>query len=190
MIVPGSAVDASFFPHSLSGLGATVYALALAIISLALLFAGRSVIKAVVFLAGGLAAATIGLAAGGILLGPVGAIAGGFIGFVIGGAMGVLLVPVGLGLALGYFAYLSTRFLAHSEILAVSVGVVLFFVGVAASTRILELVTAMVGGVIMYGVVVFFGAPPAAAGAISLVLTVAGYLTQRGQQRARGGPQA
>lgn len=171
----------NFFPHALSGPGGLVYAGVLLLLSLALMFAGRSIIKALSFLVVGLAGAAFGLAAGGLVLGVLGvlgAIVGGVVGFVVGGIIGLLLLHVGMGLALGYFGYLAVRDLTHVFILAVAVGVVLFIVGVIISSRLLELVTTAVGGIILYGVLVFFGLPPLYSFLVSLVLAVAGFYVQ------------
>ena len=131
------------FPHFISGLGGSVFAVVLALVALALMFAGRRIIKGLAFLVVGLAVAAFGVATGGVLLGVIGAVIGGVAGFLVGGLIGLLLVDFGMGLALGYFAYLATRYLTHSLILAVVVGIVLFFVGVAISSKLLELVTAV-----------------------------------------------
>ncbi len=176
----------SFFPHFLSGIGGTLYALILVVLSVALMFAGRSIIKGLAFLVVGFAGAAFGLAAGGLFLGVIGAIIGGVVGFVLGGLIGLLLVHIGMGLALGYFGYLATRFLVHSELLAVVVGIILFFIGVAISSKLLELVTAIVGGVILYGVLIFFGATPVVAFVISLVLALAGFYVQWTRRRRAG----
>ncbi|HUH99516.1 MAG TPA: hypothetical protein VLY65_00600 [Nitrososphaerales archaeon] len=176
----------SFFPHALSGAGGLIYALILLALSFALMFAGRSTIKGLAFLVAGLAGAGFGFAAGGLFLGIIGAVIGGVIGFILGGLIGVLLVNVGMGLALGYFGYLATKFLVHSDLLAIVAGVILFFIGVAISSKLLELVTAILGGIILYGVLIFFGASPFVASVISLILAAAGLYvqwTRRGPNR-------
>lgn len=173
----------SLFPHALSGFSGSVFAIILAIVALGLMFAGRSIIKGLAFLVVGLAGAAFGLAAGGPLLGVIGAAIGGVIGFIIGGLIGVLLVHVGMGLALGYFAYLVTRNLTDSLLLAVVVGIALFFVGVAISSKLLELVAAVVGGVVFYSVLVFFGAAPLLAAVVSIVLAAAGFYVQTSRRR-------
>ncbi len=171
------------FPHFISGLGGSVFALVLALVALALIFAGREVIKGLAFLVVGLAVAAFGVATGGVLLGVVGAIIGGVAGFLVGGLIGLLLVDFGMGLALGYFAYLATRYLTHSLILAVVVGIVLFFVGVAISSKLLELVTAAIGGLVLYSVLVFFGVTPFDSAVVSILLAVVGFFVQRSRRR-------
>ena len=165
------------FPHFISGLGGSVFALVLALVALALIFVGPlEVIKGLAFLVVGLAVAAFGVATGGVLLGVVGAIIGGVAGFLVGGLIGLLLVDFGMGLALGYFAYLATRYLTHSLILAVVVGIVLFFVGVAISSKLLELVTAAIGGLVLYSVLVFFGVTPFDSAVVSILLAAVGLL--------------
>lgn len=167
------------FPHALSGFGALVYAVVLALIALALMFAGRRVIKGLAFLVVGLAGAAFGVAAGGAVLGIVGSVFGAVIGFLVGGAIGLFLVSIGMGLALGYFAYLATDFLTHSHIFAVFVGIVLFVVGLAISGKLLGVVTAALGGIIFYNVLIYFGISSLEAGLLAFVIALAGYLVQR-----------
>jgi hypothetical protein len=177
----------SFFPHALSGFSGAIFAIILLGLSLALMFYGRSMIKGLAFFVVGFAGAAFCLAVGGIFLGVIGAIIGGVLGFLVGGAVGLLLVNVGMGLALGYFGYLATRDLTNVFVLAVVVGIILFFVGVAVSSKLLDLVTAVLGGVILDGVLVFFGVSPPYAAIISLVLAAVGFYVQF-RNRRRGEP--
>jgi hypothetical protein len=174
--------EVGIFPQALSGPEAFVFATILLALSLALLFFGRSVIKGVSFLVVGVAGAAFGLAVGSFFLGATGALIGGILGFLVGGAIGLLLAHIGMGLALGYFGYLATNDLTHLFALAVLVAAILFFVGVALSSRILELATAVLGGVIMYGVLVFFGLPPLYAAPVSLALAAAGFYAQENRR--------
>jgi len=175
------------FPHAISGFGGLVFAVILLVVSLGLMFAGRSLIKGLSFLVVGLAGAAAGLAAGGLLLGWIGAAVGAVVGFIVGGMIGVLLLHVGMGLALGYFGFLATRDLSHSFVVAVAVGIVLFFVGVAVANKLMELVTAVIGGVILYEVLLFFALAPLYAGLVSLILAAAGFYVQETKRR-RGQP--
>jgi hypothetical protein len=173
------------FPDLLSGSSGFVYAVVLTGVALGLVFSGRSVIKGLAFLVAGLAGATLGLSLGSAALGVIGAIAGGVVGFLVGGVIGVWLVEVGMGLALGYFGYLAAHYLTGSLLLAVAVGVVLFFVGLALSSKLLELATAALGGLILYSVLIYFGAAPLAALVVSLVIAAAGFFVQQ-RNRRRG----
>ena len=170
-------------PHALEGLGGSLFAVILGLVALGLMFSGSSIIKGLAFLAVGLAGAAFGLAVGGGFLGVIGAIVGGVLGFLVGGAIGLLLVEVGMGLALGYFGYLVTRDLTDVFVLAVGVGILLFFVGLAVSTKLLELVTAVLGGVMLDAVLVYFGISPTYAAAVSIVLAGAGFYVQFTKRR-------
>jgi hypothetical protein len=175
------------FPHAISGFGGLAFAVILLVLSIALMFAGRSLIKGLSFLVVGLAGAAAGLAAGGLVLGWIGAAFGAVVGFIVGGMIGILLLHVGMGLALGYFGFLAARDLSHSFLLAVGVGIVLFFVEVAISGRLMELVTAVTGGVVLYAVLLFFALAPLYAALVSLLLAAAGFYVQETKRR-RGEP--
>jgi hypothetical protein len=168
----------NFFSHALTGFSGSLYAVILGLVALGLMFAGRSIIKGLAFLAVGLAGAAFGLAVGGSFLGVIGAVIGGVLGFLVGGVVGLFLVEVGMGLALGYFGYLVTRDLTNVFVLAVAVGIVLFFVGLAISSKLLELVTAILGGVMLDAVLVYFGVSPSYAAVVSIVLAAAGFYVQ------------
>ena len=180
-----------FLPHFLqAGTGGVLYALVLLVVALALMFAGRSVIKTLAFLVVGLAGAAFGAAAGTLVLGVFGTILGAVVGFVIGGLIGLLLVHVGIGLALGYFGYLATRDLTHIFVLAVVVGIVLVFIGIIVTSKILELATALLGGVILYGVLLFFGAGPPLAFVVAALVAVAGFYVQYRSSLSRPRPKS
>ena len=173
----------NLLPSALTSPGNIVFALILLLLSLALMFKGRSVTKGLAFLVAGIAGAAFGLTVGTLFLGAIGAIIGGVLGFIVGGLTGLLLVRVGIGLALGYFGYLITSYLTQVFVLAVVVGIVLFLVGVGLSNKFLELMTAILGGVILYGVLVFFAIPPFYAAIISLLLAIAGFYVQHEARR-------
>lgn len=176
-------LSTSFFPHAFSGLGGDLFAVILALIALGLMFSGRSIIRGLAFLVVGLAGAAFGAAVGGTFLGVIGALIGLVVGFLVGGAIGLLLVNVGLGLALGYYGYLAVRHIANSLALGIVAGVILFIVGVAVANKLLELVTAVLGGVIFYVVLVFFGLGSLPAALVSIVLTAAGFYAQMTKKR-------
>lgn len=175
-----------FLPGLLPGAEGLFVALVLLVLSFALIFAGRSVIKALAFLALGLAGAVFGSAAGALVLGIVGVILGFFVGFFLGGILGILVVQLAMGLALGYFAYLVTFDVIHVPLVAVIVGVVLALVGTIIAFILLELVTAILGGVILYGVLTYFGLPALASAVVSVVLALVGFYVQHARTTRRG----
>jgi len=175
------------FPHALSGFGGLVYAVILTLVALGLMFAGSRIIKGLGFLVVGFAGAAFGIAIGGTVLGLIGSIFGAFFGFLIGGVIGLFLVSIGMGLALGYFAYLATNYLTHSVAFALIVGIALFLVGLAISRKLLAVVTAALGGIILYSVMVYFGFSSLEAGLLAFVFALAGYLVQRSSPGHRQG---
>jgi MFS family permease len=172
------ATGGSFVPNLFPQTEGVLYALLLLLLALALMFAGRSIIKALAFLVVGLAGAVFGIAAGGLVFGLIGSVAGGIVGFILGGLIGLLLVQVGIGIALGYFGYLVVRDVTHVFILAIVVGVILFVVGVVVASKLLEAASAFLGGVILYGVLVFFGLGADLAFILSLIVAVLGFFVQ------------
>ena len=183
MNIPASAVGCCF-PSALSqGPSGTFTAIVLGIVALGLMFAGRSIIKGLAFVVVGFAGAAFGAAAGALILGPLGGLIGIVLGFLLGGLVGVVLVELGMGIALGYFGYLLTRFLDGPVDLVLVVGVVLFIVGLALSTKALELVTAVIGGIVLDSVLIFFGASTFNAAVISLLLAAAGLFVQDSKRR-------
>ena len=171
-----------FLPHFLQGTGGLLYSVILLLVALALMFAGRSIIKALAFIIVGIAGAAVGASAAAVVLGwlgPLGILVGIIVGFVVGGLIGLLLVHVGIGLALGYFGYEIARDLTHILALEILVGIILFVIGVIIANKILELATAFLGGVILYGVLTSMGLPDVISFVIALVVAVAGYLVQR-----------
>jgi hypothetical protein len=168
-----------FTPHLLSGPGGIIYLAVLIVVSLLLMFAGRAIIKALAFVAVGLAGAAFGATAGGLILGLPGAVIGAFIGFIVGGFIGLLLVHIGMGLALGYFGYVVLRDLTHIFILAVVLGFFLFIIGIIISSKLLELVTAILGGVILYETLVVLGVAPLFATLTAVILAMLGFYVQR-----------
>jgi len=180
-MISGSSLAAyggHLLPRFLLGLGSTLYALVLLILALALIFAGRSIIKALAFLVAGLAGATFGAVLGSLVLGLLGTILGAVLGFVGGGLIGLLLVHIGIGLALGYFGYVITRDITHVFLLAVIAAILLFVVGIVIASRLLELGTAVLGGVILYGVLTVFGIAPFFAVLIAIVASITGFYLQ------------
>ena len=90
------------FSDLLKGVPSWPLILAMLVVSLLLIFAGRKVVKALAFLVVGLIGASIGGEFAAHYLGSLGSfgtILGVLIGFVAGGLIGLLLVRVGIGLA-------------------------------------------------------------------------------------------
>ena len=171
------------FPHALPAVlvyfPAQLLLFVLLGVSLVLIFAGRTLVKVVAFLAVGL----VGAALGGTLwvqyLTPQLDIIGVLLGFVIGGLLGVALLPLGVGLALGYAAYVIALSFALGATGALIAGVALFVVGAILSNKILGVATALVGGLLLFDVLVrYVGFGPTFATLVAGLITLIGLWVQ------------
>ena len=169
------------FSNLLNGLPTWPLFIVMLVVSLLLIFAGRKVVKALAFLVVGL----IGASIGGILgaqylasLGVLGNLLGILIGFFVGGLMGIVLVALGIGVAVGYGAYLLTLDIFSSRTAALVVGIVFFIIGLALYSKILSLVTAVAGGFLLYDALRLYNLNPIVSTVLAVVVTLAGILVQ------------
>ena len=163
------------------------------IVSLLLIFAGRKVVKILAFLVVGVIGASVGATlvshyfstSGnlGILLGVVG-------GFFLGGAIGMLLVEVGVGLAMGYAGYLLATTFVSGTTIPLVVSFVFFIIGVVLYNKILGVVTALAGGLLFYDVLLMYGLDPILSTIVAAALTLAGIWVQEGFHRRVAPPPA
>ena len=173
------------FTQLLNGLPAWPLFLVLLVVSLLLIFFGRTVVKALAFLVVGLIGASIGgmLAAQYLSsIGWAGSLLGLLIGFFLGGLIGLLLVRAGIGLAVGYAAYLLTRAAVSNTTAAFVVGVIFFVVGTVLYNKILTLVTAVAGGFLLYDALTFYLDPTVAA-VFAVLVTLVGLWIDFGHRR-------
>ncbi len=184
-------------PNQLAPLLSTVpewaLLLSMLIASLVLIFAGRTVVKVLAFLVVGLIGASIGGMLGAqyvVGFGSLGALLGILLGFVLGGLLGVTLVAVGIGLAIGYAAYLLTLGFVSSTTTALIVGAVFFIVGVALYGKILGLVTAVAGGLLLFDFLTMYGLGPTLSTILAAAVTLAGIWVQGGFRRKTSQPTA
>ncbi len=178
----------SQFSNLLKGVPSWPLILAMLVVSLLLIFAGRKVIKALAFLVVGLIGASIGgMFAAQYLtsLGSAGTLLGVLIGFVAGGLIGLLIVRLGIGLAVGYAAYLLTLDVVSSTVAAFVVGFIFFVVGVVLYNKILSLVTAVAGGFLLYDALRLYGLNPTVSTVIAVLVTLVGiWVNFRHRRRA------
>ena len=179
----------SQFAHLLNGVPSWPMIAAMLVVSLLLIFAGKKVIKALAFLVVGLIGASVGgMFAAQYLtsLGTFGTILGVLIGFFAGGLIGLLLVRVGIGLAVGYAAYLLTADIVSSATVAVVVGIVFFMVGWLLYNKILPLVTAVAGGFLLYDALRLYGLEPTVSTVLAVLVTLVGvWVNFRHRRRAK-----
>jgi len=177
------------FSQLLKGVPSWPLIIAMLVVSLLLIFAGRKVIKALAFLVVGLIGSSIGgMFAAHYLtsLGSFGTVLGVLIGFVAGGLIGLLLVRVGIGLAVAYAAYLVTVDIVSSTVAAFVVGFVFFVVGWILYNKILSLVTALAGGFLLYDALRLYGLNPTVSTILAVLVTLAGiWVNFRHRRRAK-----
>ena len=162
--------------------------LALLVISLVLIFAGRSVVKAIAFFVVGLVGAAIGGALAAQYLagaGDLGTLVGFLLGFAIGGLIGVVVVMVGIGVVLGYGAYTVTQQFVSGSTIPLVAGFVFFLVGIALYNKILGLVTAVAGGFLLFDVLIDYGAGSTLSLVVAAALTLGGIWVQEGKRRKK-----
>ncbi|MBI3840905.1 MAG: hypothetical protein HY297_02970 [Thaumarchaeota archaeon] len=157
----------------LNGIPGWVLFLAVLALSLVLIFAGPAIVKVIAFLVAGLVGASIGAMLAPEYLSAGWQVLGLALGFVIGGLLGVLLVSVGIGLLVGYAAYLVASPYVQSSTLALFVGVAFFILGVVLSDRILTLVTAFAGGLLLFSLLRYAGLGPLVSTVLAAVVTFA-----------------
>jgi hypothetical protein len=157
-----------------------IVALLLVVLALVLVFAGRRLLKLLAFLAAG----SVGFWLGGLLAaqfaGPF-ALVAGIVGFVVLGLLGVLLVEFAIAIALGYVGYYLVGAFVGPSIVAIAVGIVCFAVALILRNKILSVVSAFLGGALLFEGLVIFGIFPLLAGAVALVVAIVGawYQTKR-----------
>jgi len=177
------------FSQLLKGVPSWPLIIAMLVVSLLLIFAGRKVIKALAFLVVGLIGSSIGgMFAAHYLtsLGSFGTVLGVLIGFVAGGLIGLLLVRVGIGLAVAYAAYLVTVDIVSSTVAAFVVGFVFFVVRWILYNKILSLVTALAGGFLLYDALRLYGLNPTISTILAVLVTLAGiWVNFRHRRRAK-----
>ncbi len=174
-------------PNMLAPLQAQVPAwalfLALLGVSLALIFAGSTLAKIVAFVVVGFVGASVGGALAAQYLPPGGNLVGVILGFAVGGLLGVALIALGIGFAVGYAGYLLALNFALSPTMALIVGIAFFIVGLALSGKILTVGTALVGGLLLFDVLTHYGFGPTMATVVAALMTLIGLWVQLSPNR-------
>jgi hypothetical protein len=150
------------------------------VIALALIFAGRFLIRVIAFLAVGVALGSAAAAIGSTYLGIVGFVLGGVIGFFVGGFLSLFLLPLAIGFATGLVVYHLAQTLVHVYLLSVALGVIFFVVGLFLSLKLLALASVVFGGLLLFDVLVFFHFPGAIALLVAILMGVIGFWVQDG----------
>jgi hypothetical protein len=167
----------------LPGVPAAVLLLALLGVSLLLIFAGKTLAKVVAFLAVGIIGAAFGGSFAVQYLAPQWQIVGLLLGFVLGGLIGVVLLPLGVGLAVGYAGYVIALDLALGPTVAIIAGVASFVVGALLSSKVLSVATALIGGLLLFDVLTRYGFGASLATLVAALLTILGLWVQLAPDR-------
>ena len=157
--------------------------LALLAVSLALIFAGGTLAKVVAFIVLGLAGAVLGGVLVAHYISPQWDLLGVLLGFVIGGLLGMALLSLGVGLVVGYVAYIIALGFGLSSTVALVAGAIFFIIGLVLSSKILKIVTAVAGGFLLFNVLVYFGLDPLLSVLVAGALTLAGLWVQLSSPR-------
>jgi len=164
------------FPRLVSVSGALVAL----VVALALIFAGRYIIRVVAFFGVGIAFASAGAAFGAVILGIVGFVIGGIFGFFLGGILSFFLLPLAVGVASGLVAYELLQAIVHLYPVSILGGLIFFFVAFFLSMKFLALATAVFGSLILLDVLEFFHFPPLVGLIIAFLMGVIGFWIQDG----------
>jgi len=97
-----------------------------------------------------------------------------------------LLVHVGIGLAVGYGAYVLTLDIVSSTTAALVVGFVFLIVGLVFYNKILTLITAVAGGLLLYYALRLYGLDPTVSTALAALVTLAGIWVNYRPGRSAG----
>jgi hypothetical protein len=147
-------------------------------LSLMMTFVGSRLIQWLSFVIVGLMTASAGTLLGAYYLGPVGGVIGFVGGFVIGAGSTVLLLPAGMGMALGFVGYAVAQTFVGIAFVPVMVWLVGFAYGFLLTDLLLPAISAAVGGGLLFEVGLTVGLAPSEAFVFAVAITAAGVATQ------------
>lgn len=150
------------------------------VVALALIFAGRFLIRAIAFLAVGFAFAILAATFGSTVLGVVGFVLGGIFGFIVGGVLSLFLLPLAIGLGMGLVAYRLSQLFFHIYPLSIVLGVIFFVVGLALSMKLLALASVVFGSLLLFDTLSFFHIPPLLGLLVVVLMGIIGFWVQDG----------
>ncbi len=168
-------VPGIFVPNALSS---SVLAAVLLGVSLSLIFIGRKLIKILVFVVGGLAGASVVGIIGAPYLATTALLLAELVGFAVAGLLSLLLLPVGIGLALGFFGYGVAENILTNHLAAIAVGAALFVVGIALTGEILAILSVLLGSLLLYNALVNLGLQQSLATISVVAAALAGLWVQ------------
>ncbi len=164
------------FPR-IATVGAALVAL---IIALALIFAGRFLIRAIAFVGVGVAVGSAVAVAGATILGIVGFVLGGIVGFVLGGILHFFLLPLAMGIATGLVAYHLSQLFIRIIPISLVLGIAFFLIGLLLSLKLLSLASVVFGGMLLFDVLLYFHFSPLISLLVAILMGIIGFWVQDG----------
>jgi len=150
-----------------------------AILAFLLIFAGKTVVKAVIFIVTGFIASGFAVMLTqlyGINL-PLTVILV-LAMFIIGGLVGLFLLPLGIGLSLGVIGYSIASTLQSSFIIALLIGMIMFVLGVTLAEKIIIALSAVLGAFILITAAIELGIPLPISILGAIILAAIGIVIQ------------
>jgi hypothetical protein len=108
-------------------------------------------------------------------------------GFLAGGATAVYLLPVGMGLVLGFMGYEVAANVMPFEFVPLLAGIVCFAYGLFLTDLLLPVVASATGGLILYGAIVSLGMPASETVLVVATLATIGIIVQTVPFRSANG---
>lgn len=146
--------------------------------SFLLIFGGTRLIRSLSLILGGLIGALAGLTIGSQAYGMIGATLGFAVGFALGGVMSLYFLPVGIGLAMGFMGYSVAKTFIPITLVPPLVGVVCFAYGLLLTDVLLSVMSATLGGMVLYDIALSLEMPPFQMLIIALAVSSVGAVTQ------------
>jgi len=149
----------------------------LLVISLLLIMVGSRLTEGLAFVVVGLVGGSIGygLGAG---FGTASSMAGFVAGFLSGGVVALLLLPLGMGLALGFMGYQVAASLTGILIVPLMVSIVCFTYGLFLTDLLLPVVSSASGGMILYATAISLGMPASEVALVVVTMSTLGVIVQ------------
>jgi len=150
---------------------------ALLVVSLLMIFVGSRFTQGLAYVAVGLVGGSIGFSLG-LSYGSLGSMVGFISGFLLGGAAAVFLLPLGLGLVLGFMGYQVAASLTAIAVIPFMAALVAFTYGLLLTDLLLPVVSSAGGGLIFYTAAVSHGVSSGETLLAAATLSVVGVIVQ------------
>jgi len=149
----------------------------LLVISLLLIMVGSRLTEGLAFVVVGLVGGSIGFGLG-AAFGTASSMVGFVAGFLSGGVVALLLLPLGMGLALGFMGYQVAAGLTGIVIVPLMVSIVCFTYGLFLTDLLLPVVSSASGGMILYATAISLGMPASEVALAVVTMSTVGVIVQ------------